>query len=215
MDFSFDFAERRKYNEDIFIFLSLLLGYKQQKKNSLMETAFQLFTSKGIANTTISDIVEMAGVAKGTFYLYFKDKYDLNEKLIIHRSEQLMRHALEHSGYEKLETNTDKLLVIMDDILFQLKENPLLLRFLNKRISWELFYKVIEKNEEGYAAVFKNIPGQDDAGRKNLEIELFTIIEMVSAVSYSVILTSDPVSLEEFLPYLHRSIRAIVASFHK
>lgn len=180
-----------------------------------METAFQLFTSKGIANTTISDIVEMAGVAKGTFYLYFKDKYDLNEKLIIHRSEQLMRHALEHSGYEKLETNTDKLLVIMDDILFQLKENPLLLRFLNKRISWELFYKVMEKNEEGYAAVFKNIPGQDDAGRKNLEIELFTIIEMVSAVSYSVILTSDPVSLEEFLPYLHRSIRAIVASFHK
>ena len=188
---------------------------KQQKKNSLMETAFQLFTSKGIANTTISDIVEMAGVAKGTFYLYFKDKYDLNEKLIIHRSEQLMRHALEHYGYEKLETNTDKLLVIMDDILFQLKENPLLLRFLNKRISWELFYKVMEKNEEGYAAVFKNIPGQDDAGRKNLEIELFTIIEMVSAVSYSVILTSDPVSLEEFLPYLHRSIRAIVASFHK
>ena len=71
---------------------------KQQKKNSMMETAFQLFTSKGIANTTISDIVEMAGVAKGTFYLYFKDKYDLNEKLIIHRSEQLMRHALEHSG---------------------------------------------------------------------------------------------------------------------
>ena len=188
---------------------------KQQKKNSMMETAFQLVTSKGIANTTISDIVEMAGVAKGTFYLYFKDKYDLNEKLIIHRSEQLMRHALEHSGYEKLETNTDKLLVIMDDILFQLKENPLLLRFLNKRISWELFYKVMEKNEEGYAAVFKNIPGQDDAGRKNLEIELFTIIEMVSAVSYSVILTSDPVSLEEFLPYLHRSIRAIVASFHK
>ena len=188
---------------------------KQQKKNSMMETAFQLFTSKGIANTTISDIVEMAGVAKGTFYLYFKDKYDLNEKLIIHRSEQLTRHALEHSGYEKLETNTDKLLVIMDDILFQLKENPLLLRFLNKRISWELFYKVMEKNEEGYAAVFKNIPGQDDAGRKNLEIELFTIIEMVSAVSYSVILTSDPVSLEEFLPYLHRSIRAIVASFHK
>ena len=188
---------------------------KQQKKNSLMETAFQLFTSKGIANTTISDIVEMAGVAKGTFYLYFKDKYDLNEKLIIHRSEQLMRHALEHSGYEKLETNTDKLLVIMDDILFQLKENPLLLRFLNKRISWELFYKVMEKNEEGYAAVFKNIAWQDDAGRKNLEIELFTIIEMVSAVSYSVILTSDPVSLEEFLPYLHRSIRAIVASFHK
>ena len=187
---------------------------KQHKKNSLMETAFELFTSKGITNTTISEIVEMAGVAKGTFYLYFKDKYDLNEKLIIHRSEQLIRHALDHSGYEKLDTNTDKFLVIVDDILFQLKENPLLLRFLNRRISWELFYKVIEKNEEGYAAVFKDIPGPNDPNRKNLEIELFTIIEMVGAASYSVILNNEPVSLEEYLPYLHRCIRALVESFH-
>ena len=77
-----------------------------------------------------------------------------------------------------------------------------------------MFYKVIEKNEEGYAAVFENIPGPNDANRKNLEIELFTIIEMVSATSYSVILNSDPVSLEEYLPYLHRCIRAIVACFH-
>ena len=39
-------------------------------------TAFELFTTKGLTKTTISDIVDQAGVAKGTFYLYFKDKYD-------------------------------------------------------------------------------------------------------------------------------------------
>ena len=44
---------------------------KQQKRTSLLETAFSLFTSRGIHNTSISDIVERAGVAKGTFYLYF------------------------------------------------------------------------------------------------------------------------------------------------
>ena len=38
------------------------------------------FTSKGIQKTSISDIVEDAGVAKGTFYLYFKDKYDIRNK---------------------------------------------------------------------------------------------------------------------------------------
>ena len=48
---------------------------KQQKRTSLLETAFGLFTSRGIHNTSISNIVESAGVAKGTFYLYFKDKY--------------------------------------------------------------------------------------------------------------------------------------------
>ena len=55
---------------------------KQIKRESLLETAFQLFTSKGIHKTSISDIVDNAGVAKGTFYLYFKDKYDIRNKLV-------------------------------------------------------------------------------------------------------------------------------------
>ena len=47
---------------------------KKQKKESLLNTAFSLFTSKGFQKTSISDIVDNAGVAKGTFYLYFSDK---------------------------------------------------------------------------------------------------------------------------------------------
>ena len=46
---------------------------KKQKKNALFQTAYELFTEKGFAKTTISDIVEQAGLAKGTFYLYFKE----------------------------------------------------------------------------------------------------------------------------------------------
>lgn len=49
---------------------------KKKKEDALYNTAFELFTTKGTNKTTISDIVEKAGVAKGTFYLYFKDKYD-------------------------------------------------------------------------------------------------------------------------------------------
>ena len=50
---------------------------KKKKKDALFNTAFELFTTKGLTKTTISDIVNQAGVAKGTFYLYFKDKYDI------------------------------------------------------------------------------------------------------------------------------------------
>ncbi len=59
---------------------------KKKKKDALFNTAFELFTTKGLAKTTISDIVEQAGVAKGTFYLYFKDKYDIRNKLVSHKS---------------------------------------------------------------------------------------------------------------------------------
>ncbi len=54
---------------------------KKLKMNTLLQTAFDLFTGKGFAKTTVSDIVNQAGLAKGTFYLYFKDKYDLRDKL--------------------------------------------------------------------------------------------------------------------------------------
>ena len=50
---------------------------KKQKEDALLNTAFDLFTKQGIQKTSISDIVNQAGVAKGTFYLYFKDKYDI------------------------------------------------------------------------------------------------------------------------------------------
>ena len=45
---------------------------KQKKKDALFNTAFELFTTKGTNQTTISDIVNNAGVAKGTFYLILK-----------------------------------------------------------------------------------------------------------------------------------------------
>ena len=52
---------------------------KRRKRESLLNNAFELFTQKGITDTTISDIVEKAGVAKGTFYLYFQD-YDVRTR---------------------------------------------------------------------------------------------------------------------------------------
>ena len=45
---------------------------KKIKKDSLLNTAFELFTTKGIHKTSIAEIVQHAGVDKGTFYLYFK-----------------------------------------------------------------------------------------------------------------------------------------------
>ena len=43
----------------------------KEKKQKLLSSAYKLFTTKGIKNTSIQDIVDSAEVAKGTFYLYF------------------------------------------------------------------------------------------------------------------------------------------------
>ncbi|OWT66389.1 TetR/AcrR family transcriptional regulator [Candidimonas nitroreducens] len=43
----------------------------------LMSAAAALFIAKGIEATTVNDIVERAGVGKGTFYHYFETKEDV------------------------------------------------------------------------------------------------------------------------------------------
>ena len=54
---------------------------KQQKRTSLLDTAFKLFTTQGVSKTSIAEISQKAGIAKGTFYLYFKDKYEISSFL--------------------------------------------------------------------------------------------------------------------------------------
>ncbi|MBQ1675404.1 MAG: TetR/AcrR family transcriptional regulator [Oscillospiraceae bacterium] len=186
---------------------------KQLKLTSLMDTAFRLFTAQGIAKTSIADIAQQAGVAKGTFYLYFKDKYDLHEKLVIHKSEQLFRHALEEFGYQSRSDAAGKILAIIDDILHQLQDNKLLLQFISKNLSWGVFRRAISKWGPDYTAVFEEILGSDPADRQQRDITVYTVLELVGSTCYSVILNGDPVDLEHYLPYLHRAIRAILADF--
>jgi AcrR family transcriptional regulator len=46
---------------------------------SLQEAAMRVIARKGMAAATVQDIADEAGVAKGTIYLYFKDRDELVE----------------------------------------------------------------------------------------------------------------------------------------
>jgi len=50
-------------------------------REKLIRAAVELFAKKGFEKTTVDEIVAKAGVAKGTFYLYFKSKDDLIKEL--------------------------------------------------------------------------------------------------------------------------------------
>ena len=47
------------------------------RRAEIVSAATAAFAERGIANTAVSDIVKAAGVAQGTFYLYFKSKDDV------------------------------------------------------------------------------------------------------------------------------------------
>lgn len=47
------------------------------KKGRLFDAAHVLFLERGFKNTSVADIADIAGVAVGSFYLYFKSKEDI------------------------------------------------------------------------------------------------------------------------------------------
>ena len=116
--------------------LSKSAANKKKKRDSLLNTAFDLFTNQGIANTSISNIVEQAGVAKGTFYLYFKDKYDLRDRLIRYKASEILGKAYTALEATALTTLEDKVLFIAGNVISQLSDNRLLLKFISKNLSW-------------------------------------------------------------------------------
>lgn len=55
---------------------------REERRDEFLDTAVELFNEKGYYNTSVEDIVDRMGVAKGLFYYYFKTKEDLVEAIV-------------------------------------------------------------------------------------------------------------------------------------
>lgn len=189
---------------------------KQRKKEALLNTAFDLFTSKGINDTSISDIVNKAGVAKGTFYLYFRDKYDIRNLLISHKSSQLFMSAHTDMLKANIDKMEDKIVFVINHIIDDLVKDKKMLNFISKNLSWGFFKKALISNDNSsdvnFLEIYKTIINESEDDYKDPEIMLFMIIELVSSTCYSTILYSEPVSIEELKPYLEAAVRGIIRS---
>lgn len=52
------------------------------KREAILAAALDEFSSQGFAATRLDDVAKRAGVAKGTIYLYFRDKESLFQELV-------------------------------------------------------------------------------------------------------------------------------------
>jgi AcrR family transcriptional regulator len=53
-----------------------------ERRQAILEAALEEFAASGFAATRIDDVARRAGVAKGTIYLYFRDKESLFQELV-------------------------------------------------------------------------------------------------------------------------------------
>lgn len=68
-------------------------------KTALIEAAISMFQQKGFEHARVSDIVSAAGVAQGTFYIYFKSKEEIFREIcndFINQVRELFIQRTEH-----------------------------------------------------------------------------------------------------------------------
>ncbi|GAA0321427.1 TetR family transcriptional regulator [Oceanobacillus sp. FSL W7-1293] len=74
------------------------------KKELILESAYQIFKEKGLEDTRVSQIVKEAGIAQGTFYLYYNSKMDvlpdLAQQIISNYTQYLTEHGDIEAGLD-------------------------------------------------------------------------------------------------------------------
>lgn len=187
---------------------------KEEKKQKLLESSFNLFTKKGIKNTSVQEITENAGTAKGTFYLYFKDKYEVENQLIIRKSKQLFEKAVKELNKETITNFEDEIIFVINYVIDELNKNKLLLKFISKNLSFGLYNEKVSKitmdNALGLKELFIEGIHKNNINLKNPEVTLYMIIELVSSTCFNSIINRQPLKIELYKPYLFDAIRLLL-----
>jgi AcrR family transcriptional regulator len=55
----------------------------EQRKLAILRAGLEVFAERGFAAARLEDVAEKAGVGKGTIYLFFRDKEDLFEQIVL------------------------------------------------------------------------------------------------------------------------------------
>jgi AcrR family transcriptional regulator len=74
--------------------LKRLTKRPEERRADILRAAAHILSERGLEATTVAEIAAAAGVAKGTFYLYFVSK----EHLLAALKEQFVEEALEHAA---------------------------------------------------------------------------------------------------------------------
>ena len=193
--------------------MSTVEGKKQEKRRALLDAAYELFLERGTAKTSVEDITSRAKVAKGTFYLYFRDKGSVMQALLGRVSYQLLNDAcIAVEQQTQLESFPDKMVFVIDHIIEALRQDTLVLKFLERNFVWPGMDQ-IEASKDAEPLMRKLLAvvltSPEMAGRTEREIyqRITALGSMCMSVCYSSILEGKPDNIDNMKPVLYDIIR--------
>jgi AcrR family transcriptional regulator len=114
------------------------------KKAEIYRCAKELFSANGFKDTNVSDITKKAGIAAGTFYLYYPSKEDVFMEIYTDENVKLKK-----STYKLVDLDGDPMEVVREITRLNLQgmmSNPILREWYNR----DVFAKIEQKYREAH-----------------------------------------------------------------
>ena len=114
---------------------------------------------------------------------------------------------------------SEMFIYIIDYLIEAVAHDLPLVDFISKHLSWGLFvdyeYDPSGRAEDAPIDFVSYIRGrlqEADVQIRDLRLLLFSLLELISSSCHDVILYQQPVTLEEYKPYLYSCIKLLVSS---
>ena len=186
---------------------------KKEKENKITTAALSSFRDKGIESTSIRDIMNRTDLGLGTFYLYFRDKRDLEEKIVLDIMTELIVNA---EAKCKGEDYKKRLISFFDYIIEHLIKDPLELKLISNNLNWALYAKV--ENDDRFKEVettldfilnkFSNLFPVILSEQERLFILALTI-RIVLSTCESALMEDSVIGIDEMKPVLYKIVDRI------
>ena len=190
---------------------------KNEKYTKILDTALGLFEKNGTHLVSIDEIVKGAGVAKGTFYLYFKDRYDLISTLIIEKASKymsLLSDEYKPRNFGDVSTSVRHYIEYISDFL---QKNKTLCILIEKNLN--TCVNAVAQTKEGpikelYEKIFSKLIncGVSEAEAR---AKLYLYIELIVSSCCNAIIRETPYTIEELKPHLCQIIESSIVNIIK
>ena len=185
------------------------------KRYRIQNAAISLFMEQGVESTSVNEIVKKANVAKGTFYVYYKDKNALISQILTKQHGALINEIMNRS-YEKAKAeNGSWKMMFVEELIAHHRKNPLLLKTIQKNMPYifdteehrQIVYQEIKRLDE-FLALWKR-----DGERERDTVNRFMLVmEIVSVVCYNALFFDHPDQLDRILSEVRRAAYSIMES---
>lgn len=190
---------------------------KNEKYTKILDTALGLFEKNGTHLVSIDEIVKGAGVAKGTFYLYFKDRYDLISTLIIEKASKymsLLSDEYEPKDFGDVSTSVRHYIEYISDFL---QKNKTLCILIEKNLN--TCVNAVAQTKEGpikelYEKIFSELINCGVA-EAEARAKLYLYIELIVSSCCNAIIRETPYTIEELKPHLCQIIESSIVNIIK